>query len=605
MAKTILIGCAAAYWGDSSIASPQLVRRGPLDYLVYDYLAEVTMSILVRQRAKDPSKGYATDFIDVAMSDVIADVAARGIKVLSNAGGVNPHGCAEALRQVMRASGVDLKIAVVVGDQVDARIDEFRESSKEMFTGAPLPTKIASANAYLGAIPVAEALAAGAQIVITGRCADSALALGALMHEFGWATTDYDRLAAGSMVGHLLECGPQVTGGMHTDWQDVDGWADIGYPIAECHSDGSFVLTKHHGTGGLVSPATVSEQLIYETGDPAIYILPDVICDLTGITLEAVGPDRVQVTGARGRPPTTTYKVGATYQDGWRAVGRMISVGADAPLKAQRAAEMILARTRNIFRERNLGDYRAVNLEILGTEAIYGPHARVVAPREVTMRLSVEHEDRRALEIFSREVAPSSVSSTPALLGGGDAGRPKVTPVVKLFSFLIGKDRVPVSVEIDGKRHDVTVPSGESADAAPAPVAATGNVTSSGDHVVLPLVALAYARSGDKGDTANIGVIARHPELLSVLRSQLTAQRVKAHFVHLVYGDVCRYELPGVSALNFVMTRALGGGGMASMRYDPLGKSFAQLLLDESIEVPVDLVRHCRVRNEMPADTHL
>ncbi len=598
MQKTVRIGCGAGYWGDSSIASPQLVRRGEVDYLIYDYLAEVTMSILVRQRAKDPTQGYATDFVDIAMRDVIRDIADRGIKVVTNAGGMNPAGCADALRRVMRDAGVDLRVAVVEGDEIGNRLRELQPDIREMYSGAELPPKILSANAYIGALPIRQALAAGAQIVVAGRCADSALALGALLHEFGWSEDDYDRLAAGSVAGHLLECGPQVTGGLHTDWQDIEGWDDIGYPIAECASDGSFVLTKAAGTGGRVSPATVAEQLIYETGDPAAYILPDVVCDLRQVTLTSVGPDQVKVAGAYGRAPTTTYKVGATYQDGWRSVGRMISVGAGAPIKARRAADMILARTRRIFRERNLADYRAVNIEILGTEAIYGPHARVQAPREVMMRLSVEHDDRRALEIFSREVAPSSVSTGPAFLGGGDAGRPKVTPVVRLFAVLVPKDLVPITIELDGVRQTVRIPHGEPAAAEvaidPAPASEARPVPEQ-DGTLLPLVALAYGRSGDKGDTANVGIIARHPALLPVLRAQLSEQRVKDFYAHLVHGDVRRYEMPGISALNYVMTQALDGGGMASMRYDTLGKTLAQLLLEEEVLVPAELLAHCRV----------
>jgi hypothetical protein len=259
------------------------------------------MSLLVRARAKDPDQGYATDFVTVAMKSVLKDLAKHGIRVVANAGGVNPQACGAALRQLCADLDVDLKVAVVEGDDVLPLLPVIRGTgATEMFTGAPLPEKLVSANAYLGALPVAAALARGADIVVTGRCADSALALGVLMHEFGWSADDWDRLAAGSLVGHILECGAQATGGLHTDWQNVERWEDIGYPIAECRADGTFTVTKPEGTGGLVTPATVGEQMLYEIGDPGAYILPDVVADFTHVTLAQAGPHRVDVRGARG-----------------------------------------------------------------------------------------------------------------------------------------------------------------------------------------------------------------------------------------------------------------------------------------------------------------
>ena len=270
-----------------------------------------------------------------------------------------------------------LKIAIVEGDDVLPRIAELRAAGvREMYSGAELPQKVLSANAYLGAIPIARALAAGADVVITGRCVDSAVALGPLMHEFGWREDDYDRLAAGSLAGHIIECGCQATGGLLTDWESVPNWEDIGYPILECHADGSFVVTKAPGTGGLVSRAAVAEQMLYEMGDPGAYILPDVVCDFSGVEIAEVGPDRVRVSGARGLAPTPTYKVCATYPDGYRCTAILNIIGIDAAKKARRTAEAILARTRAIFREQNLADYSATHIEVLGAETVYGPHAR-------------------------------------------------------------------------------------------------------------------------------------------------------------------------------------------------------------------------------------
>ncbi len=593
----IRIGGASGFWGDSSVAVPQLVRRGNVDYISFDYLAELTMSILTAARAKDAAAGWARDFVDVALEGMLPEIVERNIRLLSNAGGINPRACAAALAQAAADAGVSLRIAVVEGDDVRDRIPP----------GTELPRAPLSANAYLGAFPIAAALDRGAQVVITGRCVDSALPLGAMIHAFGWSPRDWDKLAAGSLAGHLLECGAQATGGLFTDWERVERWDDIGYPIAECEPDGSFTITKAPGTGGLVEPATVAEQLLYEIGDPTAYLLPDVVCDFSHVTMLAGGDDRVRVAGARGRPATDTYKVSTTYVDGFRCVGTLVIVGIDAARKAERTAQAILARTRRIFEERGLPDYTATNIEVIGAEHSYGPHARAAAAREVMMRLSVDHTNRRALDIFAREIAPAGTSWSPGTTGAG-GGRPKPVPLVKFASFLLPKDVVTVEVDIEGERTVVPIAPGTHDEAttaqdetaalsaappqngAPKPQAdATRPNGSSGETARVPLVRLAYARSGDKGDMSNIGVIARRPEFVAPLRAQLTPARVAEYFAHLVSGNVRRYELPGIGAFNFTLEGALGGGGMASMRIDPLGKGFAQMLLDLPIEINAEL----------------
>jgi len=588
--KRVSIGGASGFWGDSSVAAPQLVRRGRIDYLVFDYLAELTMSILSAARAKDAALGYATDFVEVAMKSVIADVAAKGIKVVSNAGGVNPRACARALEKLAQDSGVDLKVAVVEGDDVAALLPRLRaEGVREMTSGAPIPDRIASANAYLGAIPIARALSAGADVVLTGRCVDSAVVLGPLMHEFGWGAEDYDRLAAGSLAGHLIECGCQATGGLYTDWEQVPRWEDIGYPILECEADGSFTVTKPDDTGGLVTPRVLAEQMLYEIGDPAAYVLPDVVCDFTRVTLEQAGEQRVRVTGARGSPPTDCYKVCATYAEGFRSVATLTVIGIDAAKKARRTGEAILARTRGIFRQLGLPDYAGTRIEVLGAEDVYGPHARARATREAVLRLAVHHPSRQALEIFAREIAPAGTSWSPGTTGMG--GRPAVSPLVKLFTFTLPKSDVTVKLSMPGEEQTVAIPCGEAKPQA-APPRMTGGAAPAapaGPHLTLPLVELAHGRSGDKGDSANIGIIARKPEFMSLLRAQLTPEAVKAYFAHLVQGEVLRYEVPGIHAFNFVLHGALDGGGMASLRNDPLGKGLAQMLLDMPILVPTDL----------------
>ena len=584
--KIVRIGGASGFWGDSSVACAQLVRRGQVDYLVFDYLAELTMSILAAMRAKVPEAGYATDFVDVAMKSVIRDIAAKGIKVVSNAGGVNPAGCAAALGKLADEAGVKLKIAIVEGDDVLPHMEALRAAGmREMYSGAELPKKILSANVYLGAIPIARALAAGADVVITGRCVDSAVALGPLMHEFGWREDDFDRLAAGSLAGHILECGCQATGGLFTDWESVPRWEDIGYPILECHADGSFVVTKAPGTGGLVNRAVVAEQMLYEMGDPGAYVLPDVVCDVTGVEVAELAPDRVRVSGARGRAPTPTYKVCATYPDGYRCTAILNIIGIDAAKKARRTAEAILARTRTIFREQNLADYSATRVEVLGAESVYGPHARSAGTREAVLRLAVAHGNRQALEIFSREIAPAGTSWSPGTTGMG-GGRPKVAPALKPCFFLLEKSKCEPSITLDGGREVVVVPAagGYVSDLrkpAPGEILVPQGATRS-----VPLVRLAWGRSGDKGDSANIGIIARRSEFLPLLRAQLTRVAVKQYFSHLVLGEVERFEVPGIHALNFLMREALGGGGMASLRVDPLAKGYAQMLLDFPMSVP-------------------
>lgn len=598
--RVVRIGGASGFWGDSGVAAPQLVRSGQIDYLVFDYLAELTMSLLAGARLKDPGLGYATDFVKVAMASVLPDIAARGIRVVSNAGGMNPQGCADALKALADAQGIDLRIAVVTGDDVSPLLPELREAGgaaavREMQSGAPLPARIVSANAYLGALPVCAALDAGAQVVITGRCVDSAVTLGVLMHEFGWHADDYGRLAAGSLAGHIIECGCQATGGLHTDWESVPDWAHIGYPIVECAADGSFVVTKPAGTGGLVNTAVVAEQLLYEIGDPASYLLPDVTCDFTQVTLEQQAEHRVRVSGAAGRAPGPCYKVSATYLDGFRCNAQLTIIGMDAAAKARRTGQTILARTAELFAERGYGPYTATRLEVLGAESCYGPHAASATPREVVLRLAVTHPRKEALELFAREIAPAGTSWAPGTTGGG--GRSAVTPSIRQYGFLLDKGRLQPRLSIDG-REPVAVPVPRGSSQIPAAVSAAvdavdavDDAMQAADTVEVPLVRLAWARSGDKGDTSNIGVIARAPRYLPVLRAQLTPSAVATYLAHLIEGPVTRYEVPGIDAFNLVCERALGGGGMASLRNDALGKGMAQILLSMPVRVPAGLVQ--------------
>lgn len=594
--KTIRIGGASGFWGDSSVGAPQLVRGGKLDYLVFDYLAELTMSILAAARGKNPELGYATDFVTVTMKHLLKDIVAQKIRVISNAGGVNPEACARAIEALAAEQGLTVKIAVVTGDDVLPQVEALRgEGVKELQSGAALPAKVVTANAYLGALPVKAALDAGAQIVVTGRCVDSAVTLGALMHEFGWAPDQYDRLAQGSLAGHIIECGCQATGGLHTDWESVPDWPHIGYPVIECEADGSFVVGKPPGTGGLVNTAVVGEQMLYEIGDPARYLLPDVACDFTQVTMAQDGEHRVRVQGARGAAPGPQYKVSATYLDGYRCNGQLTIVGTDAARKARRTGEAILARTRELLAALGLGDYSRTHLEVLGSEAgNFGPHARTAEVREAVLHLAVMHPNKAALELFAREIAPAGTSWSPGTTGAG--GRPSPSPCIKQYAFLLDKARLAPAVLLGGERIPVPVPTAGAA-ASPVPSAGTSvaaaladasPATATAGQREVPLIRLAYARSGDKGDSSNIGLIARRPEWLPLLREQVTEARVAQWLAHLVKGTVTRFDVPGIHAMNFLCTQALDGGGMASLRNDPLGKGMGQILLTMPVRVPAD-----------------
>jgi hypothetical protein len=594
--KPVLIGGASGAWGDSPRAIPQLLRC-PVDYLMMDYLAEVSMSLLARARLKAPESGFPPDFVHY-LRPWLAEIARRGIKVVSNAGGVNPEGCRAALQAVCAELGLTLRIATVSGDDILPLVDRLRaDGIREAVSGEPLPARLLTANAYLGAIPIQAALEHGADIVITGRCADSALALGILMHEFRWGADDYDKLAAGSLVGHLLECGAQGVGGLHTDWERVPNWENIGYPLAECDADGSFVITKPPDTGGLVIPGSVAEQALYEIGDPAAYILPDLIADFSQVRLEQDGPDRVRVTGARGRPPTKQYKVSATYQDGYRAVATVSIVGPDAAAKAERTGAALIARARLAFQERGLPDFTATHIEALGAEASYGPLSRARASREVLLRLVVVHADAKCLDLFARELGSVGISFAPGTTGIY-TGRPKPTPQIRLFTFFVDKTATePPAVSLGDERYRLDIPAGVSPPAvgqdSPTPARPAKDLPEAGSEptIEVPLLRLALARSGDKGDSANIAIIARDPVYVEVIRREVTAARMAEHFQHLVSGPVQRFEAPGLHAFNFLLLQALGGGGMASLRIDPQGKAYASMALEMLVRVPAPLLR--------------
>ncbi|MEC6038118.1 acyclic terpene utilization AtuA family protein [Acinetobacter nosocomialis] len=590
--RVVKIGCASGFWGDTNTAAFQLVHLTDINYLVFDYLSEITMSIMAKAKMVEPKHGYALDFVSRVMAPLLKKIAEKKIKVISNAGGVNPLACRDALQKIIKEYGLDLKVAVVFGDDLLPKHEQLKSQNiQEMFSGEALPEQVASSNAYLGAVAIRDALDLGADIVITGRVVDSAVVLAPLLHEYQWSLDDYDKLAQGSLAGHVIECGAQCTGGNFTDWQLVQGFDNMGFPVVEVSEDGSFIVTKPQGTGGLVSTATVAEQIVYEIGNPQAYLLPDVIADFSHVHLEQVGEHRVRVTGAKGQAPTTQYKVSATYPDGYRVLVSFLIAGREAPQKAQVIADAILSKCERVLAMRSVPPFSEKSVEILGIESTYGEHAQILNSREVVVKIAVKHMFKEACMFFASEIAQASTGMAPAL-AGIVGGRPKASPVVKLFSFLIGKNQVSVEIDFEGKRYPVEIPQGVFTEQLPT-FKAGENAIYQGDEIEVPLIEIAHARSGDKGNHSNIGVIARKADYLPWIRAALTEQTVASYMQHVLdaeKGRVIRYELPGLNALNFMLENALGGGGVASLRIDPQGKAFAQQLLDMPVKVPAHLL---------------
>jgi hypothetical protein len=588
MADSVRLGCWAAFWGDTSTAVDQILDGAEIDYLISDYLSEITMALLARARAKDPAAGFVPDAIRV-LAPRLKEIHARGIKVVTNAGALNPAAAAAAFREAAAAAGVELKVAAVLGDDLSPQVDAILGSNPtDMFTGEALPSKPMTVNAYLGARPIAAALDAGADIVVTGRAVDSAVALGPLLHEFGWKDDDYDLLSAGTLAGHVVECGPQCTGGNFTDWDTVPGWEDMGFPVAECFPDGTAIISKPRDTGGLVTPATIGEQIVYEIGDPGAYVMPDVLCDWRDVKLEAVGENKVKVSGARGSQPPSTYKVTATHLNGYRCMTTAMFSGLDAAAKARRAGQALIARTERMIAAAGHAPLTDTSVEVIGAGDTFGPERRHDAATEAVVKIGVRHPERAALETFALEFAPMALVAQG--MTGFFAGRPRVAPSIEVYHLLVGKSSLDVSIllDADGAPVPVAIAPGAAAAALGTPELAEAPAAPAGvGAFTVPLRRLAYARSGDKGNNANIGVIARRPEFAEVIAAQLTTARVAAFFSQYLEGGVKRWALPGLNAINFVLEGALGGrGGTSTLRYDPQGKSFGAMLLEVPIEVP-------------------
>ncbi len=452
MKSKIRIAAGQGFWGDLPNAPVRQIEGGPIDYLMLDYLAEVTMSIMQKQKTRDPKAGYARDFVSL-MKQILPACVERDIKIVANAGGVNVEGCAAAVREIARELGLSgkLKISIVTGDNILGRIDELISRGFElrnMDTDEPLATvrdRIQSANAYFGAAPIVEALNKGAQIVITGRVTDTGLTLGPMIYEFGWAADDWNKLAAGTIAGHIIECGAQCSGGnCQYDWQNIPDLANIGFPIADASDDGTFVITKHQGTGGRVNIPSVKEQLVYEMGDPHEYITPDCVADFTTVQLADDGADRVRVFGIKGRPATDSLKVSISYSAGYKAVGTLVYAWPDAYEKAKAADQILRARLDRLGLR-----FEEVLTEFVGANATHGPLAGKPSAdlAEVQLRIGVRDNDKKALETFTREIAPLILTGPPAVTGFA-GGRPKVEEIVAYWPALIPKSEITPIIDV-------------------------------------------------------------------------------------------------------------------------------------------------------------
>ncbi|MHC4451082.1 MAG: acyclic terpene utilization AtuA family protein [Planctomycetota bacterium] len=582
MKEKIVIANCGGFWGDDPTAAKRQVEGGPIDYLVMDYLAEVTMAILQKQKAKNAALGYAADFL-AQLRDVLPQCVEKGVTVISNAGGVNPLACRDAVNALAEELGIadQVRVGVVLGDDIYPHLDEILASEPlaHMDTGRPLSDvrdEVMSANVYLGAKPVVEALKLGANVVISGRVSDTGVTLAPMIHEFGWAENDWDRIASGIVAGHIIECGTQCSGGNFTDWHLVKDHATIGYPMVEVSPDGSFVVTKHPGTGGLVSVHTVSEQLLYEMGAPE-YIAPDCIAYFNTIQLAQAGPDRVAVSGVRGSHAPEKYKVSISFEQGYRAFGRLMVSGPDARKKAEYVSDVFWKSAGG--REH----YAHTLTQYVGDDSCH-PSVTSGAAGEILLQVAARDDDRRKLaNDFAPQLVPKVLSTVPGITYLADQGRPRPSGVVGYWPALISRGNVHIEVEVGDQRvvvsHD---PKPESA--AVDPIAIEPHSLDTDRTKRVRLAELCLARSGDKGDTCNVGVIARSPAIYHWMVHYLTAERVKEHFGEICQGAVDRFAVPNLLALNFLLHGSLGGGGTLSLLIDAQGKTYSQFLLNMEVD---------------------
>lgn len=591
MAKEqIVIANCGGFWGDDPTAARRQLEGGPIDYLCMDYLAELAMSILRTQRKRRPEAGFASDIV-THLRDVLALCMEHDVKVVCNAGGVNPFGCRAEIEQLADELGLEgVRVGVVTGDDIHDRLGALAEGGEpfaNMDTGRPVTDvldRVVSANAYLGARPVARALDLGANVVICGRVTDAGLALAPMIHEFGWAQDDWDKLAAGVLAGHIIECGTQCTGGNFTDWKTVEDWTNLGFPLVEARADGTFTVTKHPGTGGLCTVHSVTEQLLYEMQRPR-YPSPDCVARFDTARLQDDGPDRVRISGVQGDPAPEHLKVAVGHTEGWRAFGRLVVSGPDALAKAEKLAEIVweCAGGRDLYAD--------TATQFLAWNATHPPLSGH-EPSEILVQFGARDADREKIDQrFAAQVIPRVLGSVPGILYPTDQGRPRASRVIAFWPALVPASEVPATVVVGDAEERVTAPEGRTAVTACTP-SAPGPPPSppGGDTVRVALMELCLARAGDKGNMANIGVIARSPAIYEWMLEHLGADVVHERFAPTGIGRVERYELANILAVNFLLFDSLNGGGTVSLMVDSQAKTYAQYLLAAEVTVPVALL---------------
>ncbi len=619
MARPLRIGNVCGFWGDRIEAAAEMVAADSnIDYLTLDYLAEVSLSIMAVQRDRNPQLGFARDFVDVITSLIPFWNSGSNVRVVTNGGGLNPEGCARACLGVLsKGCGRSLKVAIVTGDDVLSILQSSPEELQfsNLDTGETLSKilpDLSNANAYTGAQGIIEALSADADIVITGRVADPSLVVGPAAFHHNWSLQDFDALAGATIAGHLIECGTQVTGGISTNWMELPDIGNIGYPVVEVAADGSCVVTKPLGTGGLVDEQTVKEQLLYEMGDPKNFLTPDVTVSIESLTIDPLETNRVQLRGASGREPPVKLKVNATYRAGFRAQGILTVYGRDATSKSRRAAEGVLDRLR-----RDGCSFESTAVECIGTGVCAnGESLSETAPLhiETALRIAVSDSNRDNVDRFTREIAPL-VTSGPQGTTGYATGRPRVQPVFGYWPCLIERKHVrtnfqllestPASNGILKTRslktppknlppatRTITQPFSEIAKNHASQTCENenaGNGNAAGDEKQIHLGEIAHARSGDKGAHANIGIIAYHEEGFQYLQQVLTVDRVQDFFQALGATRVVRYPVPKLNAFNFIVEDVLTLGGSRSVRTDAQGKALGQVILELPLTIPQEL----------------
>ncbi|NIZ12858.1 acyclic terpene utilization AtuA family protein [Phaeobacter sp. HF9A] len=603
MSNVLRVGGVCRHGGDAAQATQQLLAAGQVDVLVYDYLTETSMAIQAQARRQDPKAGFFVEFLNDALLPHLKQIATQRVKVIANAGGANPEACAAMVMQAVKQAGLALQVAAISGDDLMPELDKIaKRAPLDLDSKAEFPPaeRITSLNAQLGAAPVVAALDEGADIIITGCCAASALTLGAAMQHFGWEPRDLHYLAGGGLAGHVLAGGVQACGGNFTDWEEVAGdIASLGAPIVEILADGSFVMTKPEGTGGLVSPGTVGEQLLGGIAEPTAYALADVICDVTALQLEEIGPDRVRLRGARGLPPPERYKISGTWRDGFRIGQYLTFYGLDAEQKAEHFAAAVLHRAAEGVAARKLAPFAETSVEVLGGESQFGALRASDVAREVVLKIAVRHPEASGTMVFMKALMALEQAAPPGLCGCAGL-RPRPAPVLASFSYLTPKSEVPLSLRIGNAPPRKLL---EPAPSLPrdtvktvAPPDPPRAPMAKGPTVSMPLSRVAFARSCDLGDMVALGVIARHPEQLPWIWSGLTQLHLQEVFGHFMKkgARIRRYPVPGLHAMTITISGALGGGGCRSLRNDPQGRGFAQLVLAAPILMDWSLLSSAR-----------